>query len=69
MQRSGFATHVIEAAGHDDRPSLVAIGPAGPPGPTVVLNGHLDTVGVEGMPDPFTPTVDGGRLPAVAPAT
>jgi acetylornithine deacetylase len=27
-----------------------------------VLNGHLDTVGVEGMPDPFAPRTDGGRL-------
>jgi acetylornithine deacetylase len=62
LQRSGFTTHVIEAAGHDDRPSLVAIGPAGPPGPTAVLNGHLDTVGIEGMPDPFIPAVDGGRM-------
>ncbi|MFL6166304.1 MAG: M20/M25/M40 family metallo-hydrolase [Ornithinibacter sp.] len=62
LQCSGFTTHVVPAAGHDDRPSLVAIGPAGPPGPTVVLNGHLDTVGVEGMPDPFTPAVDAHRL-------
>ncbi len=62
VQRSGFTTHVIDAAGRDDRPSLVAIGPAGSPGPTVVLNGHLDTVGVEGMPDPFTPAVDADRL-------
>ncbi|HET7820057.1 MAG TPA: M20/M25/M40 family metallo-hydrolase [Ornithinibacter sp.] len=65
LQRSGFVTHVITAPGHDDRPSLVAIGPAGrtgQAGPTVVLTGHLDTVGVEGMPDPFTPTVEADRL-------
>jgi acetylornithine deacetylase len=62
LQGSGFTTHVIQAEGHDDRPSLVAIGPAGPPGPTVVQNGHLDTVGVDGMTDPFTPTVDADRL-------
>ena len=64
LQRSGFATHVVIAPGHDDRPSLVAIGPArrAASGPTVVLTGHLDTVGVEGMPDPFTATVDGDRL-------
>ena len=30
--------------------------------PTVVLNGHLDTVGVAGMPEPFTPVRDGDRL-------
>jgi acetylornithine deacetylase len=37
-----------------------------PPGradlPTVVLNRHLDTVGVTGMPEPFTPPVEGDRL-------
>jgi acetylornithine deacetylase len=27
-----------------------------------VLNGHLDTVGVAGMSDPFTPRVEGDRL-------
>jgi len=27
-----------------------------------VLTGHLDTVGVEGMPHPFTPAVEGDRL-------
>ena len=31
-------------------------------GATVVLNGHLDTVGVDGMTDPFTPAVDGDRI-------
>jgi acetylornithine deacetylase len=39
---------------------------AAPPGPedrpTVVLNGHLDTVGVTGMPDPFTARVEDDRL-------
>ena len=62
LQRSGFATHVIQAAGRDGRPSLVAVGPAGASGPTVVLNGHLDTVGVAGMADPFSPVVDGDRM-------
>jgi acetylornithine deacetylase len=31
-------------------------------GPTVVLNGHLDTVGVTGMTDPFTARIEGTRL-------
>ena len=53
---------MVPARGRADRPSLVA-GPPGPPTwPTVVLNGHLDTVGVAGMPAPFTPRVDGDRL-------
>ncbi len=62
LQRSGFTTHVIPAGGHDDRPSLLAVGPTGEPGPTVVLNGHLDTVGVDGMTDPFSPAVHGDRM-------
>jgi acetylornithine deacetylase len=31
-------------------------------GPTVVLNGHLDTVGVAGMAQPFTARVVGNRM-------
>lgn len=62
LQRSGFETHVVTPVGHDQRPSLVAIGPTGAPGPTVVLTGHLDTVGVDGMPLPFTPVVEADRL-------
>jgi acetylornithine deacetylase len=62
LQRSGFAAHVIVPPGRDERPSLVALGPWGTPGPTVVLTGHLDTVGVEGMSEPFTPTVAADRL-------
>ena len=32
------------------------------PGRTVVLNGHLDTVGVDGMAEPFTARIDGDRM-------
>lgn len=62
LRHSGFDTHVITPRGHLDRPSLVAIGPQGPPGPTIVLTGHLDTVGVGGMSDPFAARVEGDRL-------
>jgi acetylornithine deacetylase len=31
-------------------------------GRTLMLNGHIDTVGVEGMPDPFNPRVEGNKL-------
>lgn len=50
------------AATHTTRPSLIAVPRATTPGPTVVLNGHLDTVGVSGMEAPFAPRVDGDRL-------
>ncbi|GAA4408453.1 ArgE/DapE family deacylase [Fodinibacter luteus] len=75
LRRAGFETHVVTPPGHPDRPSLVAIGPhgaatpvdsttdgTGTPGPTVVLTGHLDTVGVDGMTAPFEPRTDGDRL-------
>lgn len=59
LDGAGFATHLVDAGG---RPSLVAVAPGPADRPTVVLNGHLDTVGVAGMPAPFTPTLDGDRL-------
>lgn len=62
LERSGFTTSVVPAHGLDGRPSLVAVPPGSADAPTVVLNGHLDTVGVAGMPDPFTPHVEGDRL-------
>ncbi|MGN6575181.1 MAG: M20 family metallopeptidase [Nocardioides sp.] len=62
LERAGFTTTVVPAAVREDRPSLVAVPPGPSDRPTVVLNGHLDTVGVAGMPDPFTPRVEGERL-------
>jgi acetylornithine deacetylase len=62
LRRSGFQTHVVDPEGHTDRPSLVAVGPDGPSGPTVLLTGHVDTVGVDGMTSPFEPVVDGDRM-------
>lgn len=62
LSRAGFATHVIRAPGHLDRPSLVAIPPGPPDHPTVILNGHLDTVPVAGMADPFAARIEAGRL-------
>src|SRR4051794_41544979 len=62
LERSGFLTTVVPARGSADRPSLVAVPPGRPDLPTVVLNGHLDTVGVAGMSDPFPPRVADDRL-------
>jgi acetylornithine deacetylase len=58
LDAAGFRTYVVMAG---ERPSLVAFGPE-VDGPTVVLNGHLDTVGVGGMDAPFEPRVEGDRL-------
>ena len=62
LGRAGFTTHVVQPAATSGRPSLVAVGPGFVTGPTVVLNGHLDTVGVAGMSAPFAPVRDGDRL-------
>ena len=43
------------------RPTVIVRGGSGN-GPTLLLCGHLDTVGVTGVADPFTPRVDGDRL-------
>ncbi|QKE85471.1 M20/M25/M40 family metallo-hydrolase [Arthrobacter sp. NEB 688] len=62
LEASGFATHHVTPPGHPDRPSLLAVGPGQDGMPCLVLTGHVDTVGTDGMDDPFTPTLDGDRL-------
>lgn len=55
----GYATRTIEVA--PGRYNVVGRLGAGR-GPVLLLNGHLDTVGVSGMPDPFSGAVRDGRL-------
>ncbi|CAN5547947.1 hypothetical protein BH23CHL2_BH23CHL2_22310 [soil metagenome] len=43
------------------RPNVIASAGAGQ-GRTLMLNGHIDTVGVEGIADPFNPRVEDNRL-------
>jgi acetylornithine deacetylase len=62
LESRGFTTTVVPAQRGTNRPSLVAAPPGRSDVPTVVLNGHLDTVGVSGMSEPFTPRVEGDRL-------
>src|SRR5689334_18919062 len=52
----------IEIVGPAERPSLLATHRGRAGGPALALNGHLDTVGVEGMADPFAPRIEGDRL-------
>ena len=67
---AGVAGRALAAAGLDvvtqlaapDRPNVIGVLEGRAPGPAVMFCGHLDTVGVEGMADPFTPRVEGGRL-------
>ena len=56
---------VIGPKGRDfsDRPNLVGVLDYGPGGPTVVLNGHMDTVGAADMNcDPFAAEVRDGQI-------
>ncbi|MGB7820039.1 MAG: M20/M25/M40 family metallo-hydrolase [Ornithinibacter sp.] len=62
LDASGFVTHVLAPDGRPERPSLLAVPPSGPSGPTVVLTGHLDTVGVGSMADGLEARVVGDRL-------
>jgi acetylornithine deacetylase len=64
-----IATH-MRACGMDvelqevepGRPNVVGILEGREPGPTLMYCGHMDTVGVEGMPAPFAPQEHNGRL-------
>jgi acetylornithine deacetylase len=57
---AGLEAQVLEAT--PGRPSVVVRGAPAPSGRTLLVCGHLDTVGVGGMTDPFVPRVEGERL-------
>ncbi len=68
---AGFVARWCEARGLEvrwlegtpGRPSLIVTARgSGPGGRNLLLNAHLDTVGVSDMPDPFTPNVRDGRM-------
>jgi acetylornithine deacetylase len=61
LAAGGFAVEIVDAPGHPGRPSLLAVSRGTGGGRSVVLNGHLDTVGVAGMADPFSGLVEGDR--------
>jgi acetylornithine deacetylase len=62
LSGSGFEVQLVPAPSDPRRMSVIAVRDGGQPGRTVVLNGHLDTVGVDGMTEPFTARIDGGRM-------
>jgi acetylornithine deacetylase len=51
----------VEVVG-DERPSVIATRRGSGGGRSLLLNGHIDTVGVGGMQEPFAARVEGGRL-------
>lgn len=60
LQSSGMRVERQDAA--PGRPNIVGILEGLRPGRSLMLCGHLDTVGVEGMPAPFHPVEREGRL-------
>ncbi len=62
LERGGFDVRLVPAAGAPGRPSLVARHAGTGRGRSLLLNGHLDTVGVAGMARPFAGRIVGGRL-------
>ncbi|MGE0455796.1 MAG: ArgE/DapE family deacylase [Vicinamibacteria bacterium] len=60
LQRAGLDVTVREAA--PGRPNVVGVLDGRDDGPTLMLCGHLDTVGVEGMSAPFDPVLRDGRV-------
>ena len=69
-EAAAVAKAALAAAGLDvvmqeaapGRPNVIGVLEGRQSGPTVMFCGHLDTVGVEGMTDPFVPRVERGRL-------
>jgi len=60
LREAGLDVTVTEVA--PGRPNVVGVLDGAQPGPSLMLCGHLDTVGVDGMEDPFTPVERDGRL-------
>jgi acetylornithine deacetylase len=57
-ERQGLAVEVVG----DERPSVIATRHGSGGGRSLLLNAHLDTVGVAGMEAPHEPRVEDGRL-------
>jgi acetylornithine deacetylase/succinyl-diaminopimelate desuccinylase-like protein len=60
LREAGLEVHEDEAA--PGRPSVVGAASGRGGGKSLMLNAHMDTVGVEGMARPFGPEVRDGRL-------
>jgi acetylornithine deacetylase len=61
LRRAGFDCTVITPPGHPGRPSLLARHGHDSGRKSLLLNGHLDTVGIAGVTDPLSARVVGDR--------
>ena len=59
-ERAGLEAALVEPVA--GRPNVVAIARGSGSGRSLMLNAHMDTVGVAGMTDPFTARIESGRL-------
>jgi acetylornithine deacetylase len=60
LQSAGLEVEVLEPV--SSRPSVVGVARGSGGGRSLMLNAHLDTVGVAGMEAPFSPRIEGDRL-------
>ena len=60
LRRLGLDVVTLES--HPGRPSVIGTLRGAGGGRSLMLNAHLDTVGVDGMPDPLTPIVRDGKM-------
>ena len=67
LERAGLSVEIDEAA--PGRLSVVAVARGTGGGRSLMLNAHLDTVGVAGMTDAHTPRVEETGYMAAAPLT
>ncbi|HLI08093.1 MAG TPA: ArgE/DapE family deacylase [Ktedonobacteraceae bacterium] len=60
LEEAGLEVRIEEAA--PERPNVIALARGTGGGRSLLLNAHLDTVGVSGMPRPHDPYIEGNRL-------
>ena len=60
MRAAGLDVEISDVV--EGRPNVVGVIEGRAPGPTLMFCGHLDTVGVVGMTEPFNPVERDGRL-------
>jgi acetylornithine deacetylase len=60
LEKRGLEAHLENVAG--GRPNVIAVARGSGGGRSIMLNAHMDTVGVSGMREPFNPMIKDGRM-------